>query len=243
MGKLTNLLRWKKRVTLTDRTGEPLKDEKGNPVIVWVRIIGDEDQQEAYRMSRIKSYEVRMKLRDESTPDYKDTILPIQNAAKEVAIELVRASRGNNFTAEALANVERPELPTLAEIAIDPDAPTLEEQEKVDQAVLDTETKYQEAVQEYIKTRVAELEAELEAMSLEDIRKEAMVETANAMALSAFLTEVQDEKVWRAIYQDEACTKRAVDSVEEFRALHSTVKAQLINAYNDLELSPDEIKN
>lgn len=243
MGKLVNLLRWKKAITLLDDEGKPVLDEKKKEVKVWVRIIGDESQQDAYRMARVQSAEKRRVLRDMNSTDYKDQILPIMEADRETCEELVRISRGSNFTGEALSNTERPDLPTLAQLADDADAPTLEEQEKLDSAIKEIETEYQAAINTYVQTRGVELEAELKEMDLDTLRVQAMYETSNALALNTFLVVVQDEKAWRSTYMDEACTIPAYDSVEEFKEQHPAIRRQILEAYADLEMSPDEIKN
>lgn len=243
MGKLVNLLRWKKALVLLDDNGNPILDEKKKPIKVWIRIIGDEDQQEAYKMARIKSAQKRAILRDLNSSDYKDQVLPIMEADRETCEELIKISRGSNFTGEALANVERPDLPKLEEISTDADSPTLEEQEKLDKLILDIEKEYQAAIDTYVRTRGSELDAELKELSLDEIRVQAMFETSNALALNTFLVEVQDEKAWRSVYMDEACTTRAYDSVDEFKQQHGSIKRQILQEYADLEVSPDDVKN
>jgi hypothetical protein len=243
MGKLVNLLRWKKPLLLKDDDGKVIKDDKGKEVKVWLRIIGDEAQQEAFKMARIKSAEKRIALRNMNSSDYKDQVLPIAQADKETCIELIKISRGSNFTGEALANVERPELPKMEEVAVDADAPTLEEQEKLDSLVVTIEKEYQAAIDTYVQTRGTELDKELEEIPLDSLRVQAMFETSNALALSVFLGEVQNEKAWRSVFMDEACTIPAYDDIEEFREQHSVIKKQIIEAYAALEISPDDVKN
>jgi hypothetical protein len=242
--KLVNLLRYKKDVTLINpKTGRPLEDEKGNPVTVWVRIIGDEDQQEAYKMARVKSAQMRMLLRDPVSSEYKDKILPFFDADKETCIEVIKAAVGSDLMSEAFSNVERPELPKLEEIAIDPDAATLEEQEKFDALVKKTDEEYREAVNQYVLDKIASIESDMQNEDIAVVRMRAIEETTNAISLAEFLNELADEKCWRAVYTDEKCTQPAFDSVEEFRELHSDIKRQLKIAYDDLEFKPDEIKN
>lgn len=242
MGKLVNLLRWKKAITLLDADGKPILDGK-KEVKVWIRIIGDEAQQEAYRAARIKSATKRFALRDLNSPDYQDQVLPILQADRETCEELIILSRGSNFTGEALANTERPELPKLSEIAVDADAPSLEEQEKLDAATKEIEDEYQRGLDEYVKTRGIELEKELAALDLDGIRVMAMFETSNAIALNTFLVTVQDEKAWRSVFMDENCQTPAYDSVDEFKEQHGVIRQQIVQAYADLEISPDDVKN
>lgn len=243
MGMLVNLLRWKKSLTLLDEEGKPIKDPKGKDVKVWLRIIGDEDQQEAYKMARIKSAEKRAALRDVNSPDYKDQVMIITDADDETCKELIRISRGSNFTGEALSNVERPDLPKLNQVAVDADAPSLEEQEELDRLIATVEKEYQDGINAYVLSRGEALESDLKNMPLDELRLTAMYETSNALALNTFLLTVQDEKAWRSTYMDENCSIRAYDSLEEFRQQHSLIRKQVLEAYADLEMPPEDIKN
>ena len=70
MGKLADLLRWKKEVTLRDKNGKKLET-------VYLRVIGDNDMQEIYRSARITSADRRKNLRDPESEDYRDNVEPI----------------------------------------------------------------------------------------------------------------------------------------------------------------------
>lgn len=243
MGKLVELLRWKRKIQLSDGKGSIIRGKDGKPLNLWLRVLGDEDQQQAYRLARVHSAMKRALLRDKESLDYKDEILPISEADIDICKELVKISKRTQFQSDALSNVERPDLPEMDEIAVDADAPSLEDQEKLDKMVEDIEKEYQKAINDYIDTRVKELAASLETMEDEQIRSEAMFETSNALALNSFMTEVIDEKVWRSVYMDEKCTQRAFDGVQDYRDLPSDAKEQLSEAYQALEMSPDDLKN
>jgi len=174
---------------------------------------------------------------------YRDEIELISEATVENCVDLIKAARANIFTAEAQSNVARSELPKIEEFATDPDAPSLEEQEKFDKAVRDIEDSYQKALEDYVKSRIETLESELKAMDLETLRTEAKLETSNIMALAVFMEEVQDQKTWRAIYSDKDFKEHEFKNIEEFRSTHGFIKDQLRLAYQELELNPDEVKN
>lgn len=243
MGKLTQLLRWKRVITLNDENGKALRDGDGNPVTVWIRIIGDESLQTAYKLARIKSGKRRDSLRNQESMEYQDEVLPILEADKETCMQLIELSVENNFMSEAISNVEREELPKLEEIAIDADAPTLEEQEKLDAMVVKQEEDYQKAIDEYVETRKAELKVTLKDKTLDELRVQATFETSNALALATFLIEVQNQKVYRSVFLDKECKIPAFDDVDEFADLPPHNKKQLIEAYQELEMSPDDVKN
>src|SRR3989304_2471057 len=155
----------------------------------------------------------------------------------------IKTARGANWNAEAISITIREDEPKIDEFAVDPDAPTLEEQEKLDAETKKRELNYETKLEEYINTRTKELEDSLESLTLEDIRKIAKFEVSNLLPLSIFLQEVQDQKVFRSVYEDKLLKDRGFNTVEEFRGAHPFIKQQLINAYNNLEIGPDEVKN
>ena len=243
MGKLVNLLKWNRKFILKDQEGNFLLDDKSQPITIWLRIIGDDDLQDSYREARLRSAAKRTSLRNPESKEYRDEIELISEATVENCVDLIKAARANIFTAEAQSNVARSELPKIEEFATDPDAPSLEEQEKFDKAVRDIEDSYQKALEDYVKSRIETLESELKAMDLETLRTEAKLETSNIMALAVFMEEVQDQKTWRAIYSDKDFKEHEFKNIEEFRSTHGFIKDQLRLAYQELELNPDEVKN
>lgn len=236
MGSLSDLLRYKQKVDLKNERDEII-------ATTWLRVIGDHDQQESYKLGRVASAKKRAALKDETSTDYIDEIEPFDMASREECLQIIVASRSSNFTAEAISANNREELPTLKDVAIDPDAPELEEQEKLELLKLEREVAYQKKLDEFVQTKVTELNASLESLSVEELRDLARQEAANILALTVFVTTVAEEKTWRAVYEDEFCKHRSFESVEEFRNLHPDIKEQLMLAYQKLEMGPAEIKN
>lgn len=210
---------------------------------VWLRVIGDEDLKESFAAARIASSEIRRNLRDSSTIDFKEKIQPLREATFKECLDIIFASRSQNLGSEAIANTERPELVKLEEVSIDADAPTLEEQEKLDIENTKVELEYQTALEDYIKQRQKEITSEWENRPLEELREQAELEASAIIAVGVFYETLEQEKCWRCVYEDEACKVRGFDSLEEFKNQHSFIKNQIIDAYKLLEVGPDEIKN
>lgn len=238
MATLDDLLKYKDKVVLKHpKTGKDLK-------AVWVRILGDEDLKEAFRYARIVSAEKRKGLRDKSSDVYRDEIESILNeSSREDQITLILASKENEFANNAPIVVPREDLPKIEEIAVEPDAPTLEEQERLDATEEEQTKKFQDAIEDYIKTKINEVKVSLEEMSDDTVRDLAAIEYTNVQALQAFLEELNDQKAFRGTYSDEACTERGFSSLEAFKNADSSIKTQLITAYNNLEINGDDLKN
>lgn len=236
MGKISKLLKWGKKVTLKDANGKVLMD-------AWLRILDDDALDEAYRDARIASAALRAEMRDPESKRYKDDVDRIKGATKSECIQLIKAARGSNLTSEAFSNVVRPDLPKMEEIAVDPDAPTLEENERLDAAIDKINEDYATAIDTYVEERQAVIDAELEAKERDELFEEAKAATIDLIVLSAFIQRVLDEKVWRGTFNDAKYTERGFDDIQDFLSTDSGIKDQLREGYNDLEMNPEEIKN
>lgn len=240
--KISQLLKWKTNVLLTDHQGNPILDDKKKPVEVWLRVIGDDDLDASHKAARIASAAQRKVLRDRNSQEYKDRVEPIMEATREDCIDVLKQYRTSNLYAEARVKTVREELPTIEEVAVEPDAPTLEETEKLDDLIFKQEERYQKAIEEYVNDRTAIIVAELEALSTDDLRDLTREELSGVIALAEFYTVLLNEKVYRGAYIDKACTEKAFDSIEDFIVTDAGIKQQLIDAYTSLEFSPDSIK-
>lgn len=238
MAQLDDLLKYKKKVTLKNqRTGKDLKT-------VWVRILGDDDMKEAFQQARIASAAKRKELRDTDSPAYQDEIIGVlKETPRDQQEELILASKENEFANNAPIVVPREDAPKIEEIAVEPDAPTLEEQERLDDTEKEQNEKFRKAIDEYIETKLNEVRAGFADLTDDRIFELATVEYINIQSLQAFLDEINQQKAFRGTYMDEDCKERGYSSMDSFRNADSQIKAQLIVAYSELEVGADDLKN
>lgn len=236
MGVLSQLLRWKRELILKDAEGKELRK-------VWLRIISDYDLQESYKLARIASAEKRAKLRDVDSTDFKDQIKSFGEASIEECKDLIRAARENTWGSQALSTVVRGEEVRISEVAVDPDAPTLEEQEKLDSANKEVDEKYTKGLEEFIETKRRELDAQLEGLDVDELRLLAQAEATVLLPLTVFMNELIEQKAWRAVYTDKEFTEHGFDSIEDFRQTKEILRNQIIEAYAELEAGAEDIKN
>lgn len=236
MASISDLLNWKKEVKIIRQDGTDL-------ATVWVRILGDFDLQEAYRQSRIASAQKRQALKDVNSPDYLDEIATLEQAAPEELKTLIRTSSQNTFLNDAVAKINREDLPKIEEIAVEPDGPTLEEQEKMDAVEEQTEKTYQQKLQDYVDERTKVLDAELEGLTQDELVKKATSEYLTIAPMSVFINELEAQKIFRATFMEKECKTRMYDSVEDYKREYSFIKNQLTLAYTSLELTPEQVKN
>lgn len=243
MGKLTNLLKWKKPISIKDEKGLSLKDDEGNPVIVYMRVIGDKDLEDASFRARVASSIKRLALFNPESEDHLTTVKIFDEADREQCIEMIRQGQGANWAGEAFSAVVVPDLPTIEEVAVDPDAPTLEEMERLDKLVAQTNEDYKKSVANYIQTKEKVLLAELKDKTDEELRAMAKENIIIIASIETYLAVMRDEKTWRSVYQDENYTLKEFNSIEEFQNLNITLKDQLREEYEKLEAGLDDIKN
>lgn len=239
MGTISQLLKYKTEVILKD----PVKGtEIGS---VWVRILGDESIKDAYKYSRVASAKKRALLRDTNSVDYQDEVASLDGQDQKDLYDLVLASKVNDFTSEAVLAVQLEDYPELEDVITtgDPDAPTLEEQEILDKEQDDVQTRFLKKVDEFVATRKLEFETELSKASYEDLVKMAQVEIVKVTPMQVFIDELRDQKGFRSSYKDEGFKVKAFDSIEDYKETHAAIKAQIADAYEKLELGPDELKN
>lgn len=242
--KIADLLKFRGKVELKNpRTDEPILGPDKKQVIVYLRLIGDDDLEKAHKAARLASANLRKVLKDKDGEVYKDRVGPILDGTKDDWLSIIKSSRTSNVDAEARVAIERPDLPGIEEFAVTPDAPTLEEQEKMDEAVQKIEDDYRAAISEYVDIKTAEIMAEFEDADEDKLRETAAEELINVLALGEFFSELMDYKVAYGSYTDPAYKNRAFDNVEEFKGAHSSIKEQLISGYIKLELDPDQVKN
>lgn len=238
--KLVDLLRWSKEVVLKDGAGQPII-QNGHEVKVWMRIIGDQDLEDSYKAARAASRRHRKFLQNRDSDEFMAGISIILEADHETCKILVSNGYVRNFNSEAFANVERPELPKIEEIAIDADAPTLEEQERLDTLTEEVNKGYLDALDQYVTTKKDALSSELDLLSLEDIRERAIEAMVDVLSMEVFLKELDMQKTSRSVYMDKTFKESAFDDVEDFRQFK--LNDFLISEYSALELNSDDVKN
>jgi hypothetical protein len=236
MGIISDLFKWKKQIEIKDSDNEVA-------ATLWIRILGDWDLTEAYKASRVESAKMRKKIHDEESDEYIGEVSALESFSDDELRLLIRNTRASDYLTEALAVVNRGELPSIEEVATQPDGPSLEEQEKLDKATIDVEDKYQKDISAYIDSKTEELVSHLKTLKRDKLYERAKESIQTLIPSRVFSTELADQKAFRATYDDEECKKRSFASLQDFRNADTSVRNQIIVAYAALEISPEKLKN
>jgi len=237
MASLADLLRYKREIEISDpNTGKPLKK-------VWIRVLGDMDLNKAYKEARLASAKKRAALRDPETDDYKDEVLGILDLSPEDRIEIIKTSKLSSVMNEATVAVERPDLPKLDEIAVEPDAASLEELETLDTEEQKTDQTYQQRLDEYVNLRMQEIGEHLNTLTPDELIKEAQFEVSNLVPFSVFITELAVQKAFYGTFQDAPCKVREFETLDDFRQLPKSIQEYINAQIGSLEIDGASIKN
>jgi hypothetical protein len=236
MVNIQDLFKYKKPVEIKDAKGEIV-------MTLWVRLLGDYDLSEAYRLGRVASAKTRRELRDTSSDEYLAEVSLIEDGENKDLIELIKQSQQTELLSRAQSEIDRKDIPKIEDFAMDPDAPTLEEQEKRDKAELQNEIDYQKKVIDYVTARNLEITQRLEALDRETLIGESRKAMANLRSLTTFIQEVINQKAFRGVYLDKECKRRAFLNYEDYLNQSTALKQQIEAAYQDLEVNPEDIKN
>jgi hypothetical protein len=234
---LSNLFRFKEELTiLNPKTGKPTKNK------VWIRLLGDDDIKKSYEAARVASAERRAVLRNQESEERRAVLAQLSDLSQESLRELIVAEAENGFIGQAPVIVERQNLPEIEEVAAEPDAPTLEEQEILDKQTAEQDKVFLDSITEYVETKKAELDAELDTFTDEQIFERATKTIENIQPLQAFAEELADQKGFRGTYLDKECKIKGFKDIQDFKNSHTSLKQQIIAKYESLEMGTEDIK-
>ena len=221
------LFQWKREVNI---------DFKGKELTVYLRVIGDAETNRARVFALRKSAEMRKLLRDESS-DERLAFLPENGVVKkEELIQGLLVLYTKDAGDEAVKSLKY-NIPT------EPKADAKLEKHEDYQKKIDDFPKWREdAIKEFITDRVKQHEVELLAKSYDEIYEEYIYSLIDQICELEMLTRYREMCVFYATYKNEDLTERVFTEFEVLENLPKDVKNQLIEEYNSLEISGEDLK-
>lgn len=230
MSKLGSLFKWKKEISIIDNSGVT-KDK------VYIRIVGDIDYQEAQTIGLLASRSLRKNLRNENSLDFKSNFTDLNDRTKEEFIIGIVMSEINDYRDLAITKFPVKDLPEL------PDEPTLEQREEYEEQLEKIRTDRTNDVKKFMEDKTEQRKKELEEKNIDELKDSFTTATINMRCLEEFNKEFKSYCVYKGTFTDNKLKKLAFDSFDEFKDSSPYMKVQLINAYTDLELSGEDLKN
>lgn len=236
MEPLDGLFKWTHKVELENSFGEPITDANSNPVVVYQRIVGDAELDLARQTALRASAILRKRLRSRDSISRLIHVPDYSQMAKENIVALIILNEMSDMRSKASRELQYPFPQSPGQDA------SLEDQEK-----------YQEAVDNYFDERNEKIREETNRMATErkkvldkyskDRLQEIYEESAIDLQCKNEVNKVMQEMMtYLGTYRSDKFKHRAFSSFNAFRNAATHIKAQLIKAYNELEMSGEKLK-
>lgn len=242
---LDDILVKPKKIDIPVPNAKPVKNDQGfleTPVLTfYIRPSRQTERDLAASAARKESRTLRKKLEADGTEERERLVLDeIEDAdldslrtlwVTEKVIE--RAVRIRRNSLEDRDYVQEPEGDDL----------TAKDLDDYENQVDEVEEQREIGVAEAINNARDELQAEVEKVSEEDLRKLAIPVQIEAVLNRLYETEFVHQLIYRCTFSDKACTKPAFGDVEQVYQLNDNAKTRLTNAHMGLMIDPEQVKN
>ena len=206
-----------------------------NGVKFYLRIVGDAVIDDARRIALLESRKLRKLLRDSNSDEYLIHLDPLNDLTDEDLKNILINSAMRDVMREYVSRNPRPVLASLG------DHPTQEEQEEYEQAKEEREATYIESMTEYVENWRADF-----IKTLDRDRDFLLMLTSKYQVDLAcenlFTQEFEKNVVANSIYSDDKF-KNKMFTVEQYSELPSDLKRKLRDAYDNISIPADELKN
>lgn len=230
---LVNLFRWHTKIDIKDRDGK-------SAATLYIRLVGDVDYNQAQQYGLVSSRKLRKCLKDENSAVHQSLFLDVDERTNEDLLFSILLVEMHNFRDAAVAD--------LTEAIFDTTLPedednSLENREKQQEAEENLATEKAEKLRAKMEEKSNERRAELEKLSVEELRKIFITSSIGYRCLDEFNTTFREYCIFTGTYNDSKFKERAFLDFDEFRNISPSLKGQLVDAYLKLELSGEQLKN
>lgn len=229
---LANLFRWNTEVEIKDREGNVVTK-------LYVRLVGDVDYNQAQQYGLVASRVLRKTLKDKNSTGHKALFLDIEDRSKDELIFGILLAEISNFRDLAVADLGT----EIFETKVPEDADTLEERENQQEAEEKLTNEKTEKLRTKMEEKSEERKKELEDKDVKELKEIFVESSINAKCLDEFSTAFREYCIFAGTYSDKSFKESAFNDFDEFRNTSPNLKRQLIDAYLQLELSGEQLKN
>jgi hypothetical protein len=208
----------------------------GEPVKVYMRVVGDADINKARVSALRRSGELRRKLRDLNSDERIVYIKDIDDIEPEAMISVITV-----FSMKELAEKAKSEVKVKVPKAPRSDAKT-ELHEKYQLEVDAFPGKVQQEVRKILEGKIEALKNELSSKDKSFLYKKYEASMIDELCERELMEAFREWTSYLSVYKDEDLRVRFFSSFDEFANLPSEIKDQFIREYTLLELSMDDLK-
>ena len=228
---IANLFKWSTVCFIKDETGRIIKDENGEPIKVYIRVIGDNDLDECNRYS----FKVSKSLRKDYESRIDELIPDISELDREQLISLIVLNEADQIYKQANREVE-------VKYPKDPQDLTLSEEERFEEEKAAYFDKIQAATIDKINELIdaqKEYYRQYDEGKLVDIAKKTYLDR---ILYNELTKAYNDAIIYYSTYDDEKFSERTFKSIEDVKDAVPFLKNQLNNTYQQLHLKDLELK-
>lgn len=220
---MSKLFQWKTSLVIED-------------VPFYIRVVSDQVIEDARKISLLEARKLRRQLRDETTDDYLIHIDPLLDLDDEELRELLLTYGMQEIMRNYMQTTPRVVLPSLG------DNPTQVEQEEFEAAKEAQDKEYLEQLQEYVKAWRTEYEETLMKRERSTLFSMARNARVDQICQDLFSTLFEEYVVAASVYTDDKYKTRAF-TLEQYKMLPRAIKQKFLDAYNNMTIPADDIKN
>jgi len=226
---ISRLFLWNQKFEITDKNGE-IKS------VVYIRLVGDAELNQARIKAIRASRELREKLRTKNSDERMAFIPDADYATKEELVGLILLIKTRELTQQAIKEVN---IPFPKEPSSDA---SLEKQEKYQKEVDGYEDKRAIAINKLVLQKIEKERLLLEGMGEESLLKEYERLIISTLCEDEMIKTFNDWCVYFGTFKDESLKIRYFQNIEQLQNLPSEIKSQFVDKYSSIELSIDTLK-
>jgi hypothetical protein len=231
--ELKNLFKWNRKLEILDNDNK-LVDT------IYIRLVGDVDYNIAQQYALLASRKMRKALNDKESIEYQSLFFDADEKSKEELTFNIITTEIPTFRDQVISELgseltyKEPELG---------DNPTLEEREKEQASKEVFEKERIEKIQKKLEEKAEVRKKELESKELESLRSTYISSGISAKCIEEFSTIFREYCSFAGSYSDNTFKVKVFPSFEDFRDLAPTLKQQIMEAYLNLEMTGEDLKN
>lgn len=220
---MAKLFRWKSHVTIEG-------------IDFYIRVVSDQVIDDARREALLAARKLRRDLRNPDSDDYLIHLDPLADLDTKELQNLVIVVAMREIMRDYLNTNPRPVITPLG------DNPTQEEQEEFEAAKESREAEYLADMEAYVANWRTDFEAGLVKRTDEQLLHMARANRIDQVCEERFSAIFEDYVVAASIYTNDTY-KTKMFTPEQYKELPSEIRQKLRDAYNNMSVSPEQIKN
>lgn len=201
-----------------------------------MRVVSDQVVDDARRYALIESRKLRRNLRDESSDDFLIHLDPLRDLDVDDYINVILFAAIRETMRTYMQNNPRPVMEAL------PDDATQEQQEEFEAAKEVRDEQYIADMQEYVKAWQEDFKTTLESKTRNQLETLARRYRTDAICEEFFTGVFEEYIVSSSIYTDEKYREKQF-TLEQFKNLPIALRSKLVDAYRNLAITSDDVKN